>query len=560
MLDVYNIIQKTKKYSALCIDDEPSLLLNQAELLGMFFNKIYTAGNAQEGLEIYSKNCQNIDAVFTDINMPVMNGVEFIKSIKGINPLQYITVISARGDSELFKELINQGTNGYLTKPLKSDELISCLNNMLTYFEHALNNKTSRNGSCDLLSAVNGDNSFIFTDHLTGLYSKAKLDECLLGENRYSLILVDVDNMDQINCKYGYNIGDQVLQSVARILKEFEFEKCKIFRLVSDEFVLLFDENDSGFVEEVSKKIIKKFYEKKIQTDVHDIDLTCTIGISRGKGLDLVRQAHIAIKESRQIGKEKFYYFSSNSSFAQKKQKDLKWLKKIKKIIKENSLIPYYQPIFDNKKNKIKKYESLARILEINRIIKPYYFLESAKLFNLIPDVTKIMIENVFKYIADKDYDFAINITAEDMKQDDFIPFVLQKIKKYRINKENIIFEILENTLIDGNDKVLKTLKVLRKEGFQIAVDDFGKESLNLKALHDIKIDYIKIDGVFIESLLEDKKSVKIVESIIKLADSIGAKTVAESVSSKAILEKVKKMGIDYSQGYFIGKPSETIL
>ena len=88
MLDIYNIIQKTKKYSALCIDDEASLLSNQAELLGMFFDKVYTASNAREGLDLYTKNDQNIDMVFTDINMPLMDGVELIKNLKQINPLR----------------------------------------------------------------------------------------------------------------------------------------------------------------------------------------------------------------------------------------------------------------------------------------------------------------------------------------------------------------------------------------------------------------------------------------------------------------------------------------
>ncbi len=557
MNNINEIKIATSKYSVLCVDDEEKSKNEMEGLLKLFFKNVYTANNGKEALKIYFEHPNELDMIFTDINMPVMDGLAMTKKIKETNPLQHIITISAHQELQLYNRCINAGINGMIIKPITSSKLIDVLSKAVNKIEFIKKNKIISDhprGEEDIKTE-----SDIYFDDITGLNNKHSLDKYLLSNKVYSIVIVNIDNFDLINCKYGYKTGDQVLKQLSRLLKQLSSKEFKLFRVVSDEFVFLSSAADQGRIETLSKQIISTLETTKLQTDIDDINISCTIGISFGSGQEALKQAHIAVKEAREIGKEKYYFFSKNSQIQQKREDSLKWLKKIKKTIKNDCVIPYYQPIVDNKTGKISKYESLARILEVNRIVKPYYFLENAKLFNLIPNITKLMIKNVFKYIQGRNYEFSINITEEDLQDSTLVSYIEELSEKYSIKKSKVIFELLETVTANGDKKILSNLKKLQKAGFKIAIDDFGTNHSNINILHSLDIEYIKIDGIFIENILNDERSLKVVRSIVKLANSIGTKTVAESVSNEKILEKVKELGIDYSQGYHIGKPKEFI-
>lgn len=557
MNEINEIKSATSKYNVLCVDDEEKSKNELEGLLKLFFKKVYTANNGKEALKIYYEQQNEIDMIFTDINMPVMDGLEMTEKIKESNPLQHIISISALQDLQLYNKCINSGINGMIVKPITSSKLIDVLSKAVNKVQYLKRNELLNNKTLD------EDNikieSDIYFDDITGLNNKHSLDKYLLGNKVYSIIIVNIDNFDLINCKYGYKTGDQILKQLARLLKLLSSKEFKLFRVVSDEFVFLSSTIDQSKIEKLSKQIISTLESTKLQTDVDDINISCTIGISFGKGQEVLKQAHIAVKEARQIGKEKYYFFSNNSQIRQKQENNLKWLKKIKKTIKDDCVIPYYQPIIENKSGKILKYESLARILEVNRIVKPYYFLENAKLFNMIPNITKLMIKNVFEYIKDKEFEFSINITEDDLLDNSLVSYIEEMADKYKIKKDKVVFELLETITANDDKTILGNLTKLQTQGFKIALDDFGANHSNINILHSLEIEYIKIDGIFIENILEDEKSQKVVKSIIKLARSIGTEVVAESVSNEEIYNKIKELGIHYSQGYYTGKPKEFI-
>ena len=328
MIDIKEIKQKTKGFSALCVDDEEKSKNELEGLLKMFFKKVYVAKDGKEALEEYYKNQDDIDIIFTDINMPKMDGVELTQKIKDTNPLQYITVISAQQDLDIYTECINCGVNGIIVKPITSEKIIESLSKSITFLEYI--HKIKANPiSCKEHYDLTEANVELFIDSVTGLYNKAKLDRFLLSNIEYNLVLVNLDNFDHINCKYGYKTGDQVLKEVAKVFLSLaqDDEDYFVFRVVSDEFVFLIKNSDVQSVEHLCKDILKQLDKTKIITDLDDFNISCTIGISSGKGQDILRQAHIAVKESREIGKEKYYFFSNNSEVIQKRENNLKWLK-----------------------------------------------------------------------------------------------------------------------------------------------------------------------------------------------------------------------------------------
>ena len=141
------------------------------------------------------------------------------------------------------------------------------------------------------------------------------------------------------------------------------------------------------------------------------------------------------------------------------------------------------------------------------------------------------------------------------------IPFLKEKISLYGINPINVTFEILENITISKNSKkITKQLNALRDMGFKIAIDDFGIENSNFSRLLEINIDFIKLDGIFIKNLKYNERNRTITKAIVNLAKTLGIKTVAEFVEDEEVYNIVKKCGIDYAQGYYIGKPQHSLI
>ena len=557
MNEIKKLTFYTKQFAVLCVEDDEKSRLELKDLLELFFKKVYVSSNVQEALDIYNKYLDEINIVFTDIYMPVQCGFDLIKEIREINPLEYIIVVSAHQDINTYKKLLTLGINDILTKPIVTTQIIDILHKAIISIKYVKNIETASHTD---VSQLTQSNKNIFKDKLTNLNNKNKLDIYLHSNNSYHLILVNIDNFDLINCKYGYTIGDEIIIKIADLLNNINSNNSKLFRVISDEFAFLFSKITEDELILFISNIIKTIENTKIDTNIDDFKLSCTVGIGNGKGEEILRKAHIAIKETRQIGKDKYGFYSNNSLLINRREHNLKWLKKIKKVLKNNAIIPYYQPIINNKTRKIETYEALARVLEMNRVSKPYYYLENAKLFQLLPDITKVMVSKVFKNMENKNLTVAINITQEDLSDNSFITYVLNTSSKYNIKPTQIIFEIIETISILEDDNIVKNISLLNSLGFQIAIDDFGTNHTNLQNLHYIKINYIKIDGYYIENLLTDKKAVIMVESMIKYAKSMHAKVIAESVSSKEIYEKVKSMGIEYSQGYCIGKPLESFL
>lgn len=556
MEDIKLLKEKLSNYTILCVEDDDETLSNLMSFFSILFKNVIIAKNGKEGLEKYYENSTKIDLIFTDINMPVLSGYEMIKEIKEHNPLQFIVVMSAHQDLALYNDCINLGLNGLLIKPIDSSKIISTLkraHHMLNYMDMQINQKQYDKKDLKQYHKDYGH------DNLTKLPNKLQLDYELTKDINYVLILINIDYFDSINCKYGYKTGDQILKSFADQLHLIKIKyNCKLYRLVSDEFVTLFKKDEVIDLENIIRDIIDSVEKYDFHTDLDIFNLSCSIGISEGIGQDILKNANIALKETRALGKEKFTIYKTNSFLAEKREDNLKWLQKIKKLIEMDAITPYFQPVINNTTKEVEYYECLARIHEINRVIKPHYFIENAKLFKLLPNITKVIIEKAFKEFSSTNKKFSINLSIDDLEDRFICDHILNTQQKYNINSERIILEFPENISTTEDKQVLKNFVLLQKHGFKIALDDFGTNHSNIKNLANLKIDFIKIDGIYIQNILNDKKTEKLVQSIIKLSHSLGASVIAESVSSEQIQNSIEKMGIEYSQGYLFGKPMES--
>ncbi|MDQ7066795.1 MAG: GGDEF domain-containing phosphodiesterase [Sulfurimonas sp.] len=388
-----------------------------------------------------------------------------------------------------------------------------------------------------------------------------------LKENKkINYFLINVDNFSNINSAYGYEIGNDVLGQILNYINMAKPTSSTLYRFSADKFVLL-DERDLDVNEltSISEAILSFFSQADIVIEHHsEFKVSLSIGISCAKGLSNITQAETAIDELRKMRRHHFYIYNAESAYVKEQEQKVYWILKIKEAVADESLIAYFQPIINNTTQKIEKYECLARIKDEDKIISPYLFMDAARITGNISYITKAIIRQSFEKFSKTNFDFSINITGEDLLLDYLEDFLLKNAKEYNIDPSRVVLEMLEDIATLDNEissgrTTLAQLNSLREKGFQIAIDDFGAENSNMSRLLELKPDYLKIDGSFIKNIVTDENSIIIVESIVFLCKKSGIKVIAEYVHNKEVQEKVKALGIDYSQGYYFSEPKPDI-
>jgi len=399
-------------------------------------------------------------------------------------------------------------------------------------------------------------------DLLTNLPDNRALLQKLKSSNSVTYFLLNIDNFSNINNAYGYDIGNTILSEITRYLNMFTPASATLYRFCSDRFVFI-DDNKLAKEEiaTICESILSFFSHTEIEIeDEIRVKISFTIGVSQASGLINITQSELAIKETRTVQRNYYTLFNPSSAYVHGEQQNLLWMQKIKDAIIDEAIVAFYQPIINNYSGKVEKYECLARIKDDDEIISPFHFLEAAKLTGNTTYITKAIIVQSFKKFSDTSYEFSINITSEDLALDYLENYLLKQVSRYNLDPSRVVLEILEDISNIGDNKTLEQLNSLRMNGFQIAIDDFGAENSNFSRLLEIEPNYIKIDGAFIKNILTDDKSQIIVDAIIMVCRKRGIKIIAEYIHSQEVQEKVKELGIDYSQGFYFGEPSQELL
>ena len=215
--------------------------------------------------------------------------------------------------------------------------------------------------------------------------------------------------------------------------------------------------------------------------------------------------------------------------------------------------------ITHNKTGKKDKYEALVRLIdEDGEVISSFFFLETAKSTRQYACLTKVMIEKTFQTIGDQDISISINFTVEDIRDSKTIKFFKEKLNEYQVAKK-VIVELTESEDIENYSEVATFIKEIKDLGCRVAIDDFGTGYSNFTHLIHLNVDYLKIDGSIIQNILKDKNAEIVAKTLVDFAKQLGIETIAEFVDSEEILKKVTEIGIDYSQGFLLGKPQSTL-
>lgn len=405
----------------------------------------------------------------------------------------------------------------------------------------------------DLINKTQELENNLRKNFLTKEGNRFKLIEDINNSEKPFLALLNINQFGEINDLYGHKFGDEILKVLTKIIKMFLKEDYFIYRLYSDEFAILANNKSKNeFIKEI-KFICDEISSYPIKIRNKEIYIQLSQGISFEKKEDLINTADMIKRYAKK--NKNIYIYDKNFEIEKIYEKNILWTSKVKKALENDRIVPYYQAIYNVKTNKIEKYEALVRLIDDDGIaVSPYYFLDIAKKSKQYLKLTKVVVKKSFDYFKDKDFEFSINITIEDIKNENISSYILDMLKEYNIASK-VVFEIVESEGIDDFTQVNNFIDDVRKLGCKIAIDDFGSGYSNFEYLIKLNADYIKIDGSLIKDILINKSSQEIVVTIIDFAKRQGFKTIAEFVSDEEIFKKVKDLGIDYVQGYYIDEP-----
>ncbi|WP_415397996.1 EAL domain-containing protein [Sulfurimonas sp. CS5] len=418
-----------------------------------------------------------------------------------------------------------------------------------------------RHDITQLVDQKNELKTFANTDALTKLGNRNAIKEEILNSEKLSLILVNIDSFSQINDFYGHELGDATLVEFAsQLLQNCSMnEELKLFRVSGDEFAILTIDMPSHSVIQKAQSIVKFINSHIYEVEDETIELNATVSISLEKKEQLLTTADMAIKIARRESKDLIVY-NKVMSLDKEYENNMRWTKKIKKAIKNDKIVIFFQPIIDNASGKINKYECLIRLIdEDDKVITPYFFLNIAKKAKLYKQLTKIVIQKSFENFRENDFEFSINLSIDDILDKEINEYILEMLDIYNISKR-VIFEIVESESIENFYEIQKFIKNIKALGCRIAIDDFGTGYSNFEYLMRLEADFIKIDGSIIKEILHNKNSEIITNVIVDFAKKMNIQVIAEFVENKEIFEKVKELGIESSQGYYFSEPKPYLI
>ena len=405
-------------------------------------------------------------------------------------------------------------------------------------------------------------NSLIY-DSLTLLPNRHKLIEDINKAEVSSLhlALLNIDSFKDINDFYGHAIGDKILQRVATTIEH----TCKgsdniVYKLPSDEYALL---NTKKITEDEFLKIVQKVIDTinnlKLTIEGNQIFIALSCGIVSNETY-LIAKADMSLQSAKKIKKDIIVY-TKDLDMTLQLNKNIQGIALLKKAISTDTIIPYFQPIYNIKTKTVEKYESLARIITENgEVILPFKFIDIAIKSKLYPNITNSMIKKSFDFFKNKQYEFSINLSInQDILNKNTFKFIMDSLTSFP-EPNRVVFEILETDKVANYQELKIFIQEVKKFGCKIAIDDFGSGYSNFSHILELNVDYLKIDASLVKNILTDSNSKKITKTIINFAANLELQTIAEYVENKEALELLKEMGVDYIQGYYIGKPEANIL
>lgn len=530
-----------KRPLVLIIDDLTSnrLVIKKALMANYDFIE---AKNGKEAIEILASFTPTI--ILMDAIMPIMDGFEATTMIRKMEKFKRtpILMLSSLDDTKTKVKALGCGINDFLTKPFDKYELRA---RCKSYIE---------------ISNLNRQYALATQNPITKFENEISLIKELVPND--SIFLFDIHNFYNIDSIYGYKNSKYIEKIFGNFLKEMANEyldSSELYHVNNGQFILKINKN-SDYNDKEIELFCNEFYQncKNFEITMEEMKYNpiSTIIFVRDR-VNLYEDALSSLSYAKSNNLKYICLADDINGIKDIVHSNIEILKKVKNALENKKIINHYQPIYDNKEEKIVKYETLVRLENNDKsTMSPFFFLDIAKSGQLYEDITKTVFQNAFDVFKYNNLEFSVNISYIDIAESSIRELIYEILENNPHVSDRIIFEILEDEKIEDFGLFQEFITEVRKNSAKIAIDDFGSGYSNFQRIIDIQPDILKIDGSIVKNIIEDKNSYTLLENINSFAHSFGMKTIAEFISSKEIFNEVSAIGIDFSQGYYIGEPA----
>jgi diguanylate cyclase (GGDEF)-like protein/PAS domain S-box-containing protein len=413
-------------------------------------------------------------------------------------------------------------------------------------------------------------------DALTGLLNRSEFDLCAQQAVQtthqqlveHVLCYLDLDQFKVVNDTCGHLAGDELLRQLGKLLRGQIRRNDVLARLGGDEFGILMHHctlNQAFHACEKLRNSIKDFH---FAWKDKSFTIGVSIGISTinrysGNAVDVLKEADAACYAAKEKGRNRVHIFRPNDEELTLRQGEMLWVEKIQDAIQKDKFCLYGQliiPIADIAEGL--HFETLIRYKdEQGNLIPPGAFLSAAERYNIASELDRWVINHLFSWINKNEYFLeqlslcSINLSGLSLSDETMQNFIVEMFEKYNIPFNKICFEITETAAIANLTNATKFIAYFKNKGCSFSLDDFGSGLSSFAYLKNLPVDFLKIDGLFVKDILEDKIDLAMVRSINEIGHIMNKKTIAEFVENDEILSSLKLLGVDYAQGYGIKKP-----
>jgi diguanylate cyclase (GGDEF)-like protein/PAS domain S-box-containing protein len=421
-------------------------------------------------------------------------------------------------------------------------------------------------------------------DALTGLLNRREFEVRLKrairsarAEQRHHVLLfLDLDEFKIINDTCGHLVGDEMLKQITALLRSRVRRSDILARLGGDEFGVLLEDCPLDQARQIAEEI---------RTTVRDFrfcwkDQIFEVGVStgfvpfNGDSGDLAQimsAADAALYVAKDSGRNRVHEYEADDTQVAERYGEMQWIQRIKRALEERRFRLFYQLIQPlgaaESANRELLCEVFLRMLDPNgKIIEPAAFMSAAERYHLIGELDRWVVHTAFRALAEaqrrevsRPVLFAVNVSAQSLSDEAFLAYVIQQIEESLVDPRRLCFEITETAAISKLDSAIRFISALKAKGCRFILDDFGSGLSSFAYLKDLSMDFLKIDGEFVQNMVDDRVKRAMVESINQIGHVMGLQTIAEWVENRQTLEVLKEMGVDFAQGYWLCRPQPLV-